>query len=575
MGNSDLQAAWDYHRRTNHSPASVQASVHWLDWANLPRPYKLYPTLPALPLPTERPESDLPALAAIASQGATRSKERTATLAELSTVLHYSAGVTKRLKFPGGEMDFRAAACTGALYHIDLYLACAELPGLAAGVYHYGPHDDALRLLRPGDPRAALLDACGGQEWVARAPASLIYTATYWRNAWKYRERAYRHAFWDSGTILANTLALAAAHELPTGVVMGFVDRALNRLLDLNPQKEVALLVAPLGYTPNPPPPSAGPIGPLELPTTPYSAAEVDYPAIRAIHTASSLSTPGDVQTWRRAAEASQSLDRSQEARAPHQTTGPSPEHGRQTGAQRQPEGSPSPMHESPRPIANAQDEGGEIPLPLRGRGTGAQRQGEGPPTPIETIIRSRGSARRFQRTPISYEALSTILSCATRGFEADYRAEPARALAECFLLVNAVEGLAPGAYRYPPGGDRLELLRPGEFRDAAGHLALDQQLAADAAVNVYFLAHVPGILETLGNRGYRAAQLDASVMAGKIYLAAYALQLGATGLTFYDDEVTRFFGPPAADRSPMFLVALGNPAPRHSAHPPPAYTDS
>ena len=126
-------------------------------------------------------------------------------------------------------------------------------------------------------------------------------------------------------------------------------------------------------------------------------------------------------------------------------------------------------------------------------------------------------------------------------------------------MLANAVEGLEPGAYRYVPGGEGLELLKPGDFRDIAGHLALDQELGADAAVNVYFLAHLPSLLGTLGNRGYRAAQLDASVMGGKMYLAAYALGLSATGLTFYDDEVTRFFGPRAADRSPMFLVALGS----------------
>jgi len=33
---------------------------------------------------------------------------------------------------------------------------------------------------------------------------------------------------------------------------------------------------------------------------------------------------------------------------------------------------------------------------------------------------------------------------------------------------------------------------------------------------------------------------------------------LGATGLTFYDDEVTRFFSPHAADKSAIFFVAVG-----------------
>jgi hypothetical protein len=77
------------------------------------------------------------------------------------------------------------------------------------------------------------------------------------------------------------------------------------------------------------------------------------------------------------------------------------------------------------------------------------------------------------------------------------------------------------------------------------------------------FLADLPPILERLGNRGYRAAQLEAAIRAGKIYLAAYAQRLGATGLTFYDDEVTAFFSPHAAGKSVMFLMALGQPARR------------
>ena len=43
------------------------------------------------------------------------------------------------------------------------------------------------------------------------------------------------------------------------------------------------------------------------------------------------------------------------------------------------------------------------------------------------------------------------------------------------------------------------------------------------------------------------------------MYLAAYAQRFGATGLTFFDDEVTEFFSPHAAGKSVMFLVALGH----------------
>jgi len=44
----------------------------------------------------------------------------------------------------------------------------------------------------------------------------------------------------------------------------------------------------------------------------------------------------------------------------------------------------------------------------------------------------------------------------------------------------------------------------------------------------------------------------------GKLYLGSYAHRLGATGLTFYDDQVTDFFSPHAKGKSVMFMVVIG-----------------
>ncbi len=125
---------------------------------------------------------------------------------------------------------------------------------------------------------------------------------------------------------------------------------------------------------------------------------------------------------------------------------------------------------------------------------------------------------------------------------------------------MHAVEGLTPGTYYYRRADRSLELLREGSFRGAAGRLGLGQELPADAAVNVYSLASVPPLLARFGNRGYRAAQLEGGITGGRLYLAAYAQRFGASGLTFFDDEVTEFFSPHAAGKSVMFLVALGHP---------------
>jgi len=177
-----------------------------------------------------------------------------------------------------------------------------------------------------------------------------------------------------------------------------------------------------------------------------------------------------------------------------------------------------------------------------------------------DVIIR-RGSARAFAREPISFEQLSTTLDRAITSLPADFLDPPGVLLNDVYLIVHAVEGIPPGKYVYHPKEKILELLEEGEgdFRRRAGHLGLGQSLPADAAVNVYFLLDLEPILERFGNRGYRAAQLEAGILGGRLYLAAYAQGFGATGLTFFDDDVTAFFSPHARGKSVMFLVALGH----------------
>ena len=141
----------------------------------------------------------------------------------------------------------------------------------------------------------------------------------------------------------------------------------------------------------------------------------------------------------------------------------------------------------------------------------------------------------------------------------ADFVDPPGATLLDLYVIAHAVDGLAPGTYHYRRDDGSLELLREGSFRPAAGRLGLTQELPADAAANVYCLTDLSTVLRQLGNRGYRAAQLEGGITGGRMYLAAYAQRFGATGLTFFDDEVTEFFSPHAAGKSVMFLVALGH----------------
>ncbi|MBI2880696.1 MAG: dehydrogenase, partial [Candidatus Tectomicrobia bacterium] len=181
MNNRDLEQTWKYHNATKHSRESIRADPHFLDWENQPFPFKVYPDLKPIPLPTEVPAPQGEALATLSADATEPAGPCIPGLGVLGHLFLLSAGITKKFTYPGsGEMYYRAAACTGALYHIDLYLVCGDLPGLEAGVYHFGPHDFSLRGLRRGDHRPRLIRASGGEPSVRRSPAVLVSATTYW-----------------------------------------------------------------------------------------------------------------------------------------------------------------------------------------------------------------------------------------------------------------------------------------------------------------------------------------------------------------------------------------------------------
>ena len=532
MKNRELEAAWAYHNGTKHSYQSVYTSPHYLDWETQPIPFKIYPKLGPLPLPQHLSSSGLAALAAISAGGGQADVASIPNLEALAEIFYLSAGITKRRKYPGGEILFRAAACTGALYHIDLYLVCGDLQGLAAGVYHFGPHDFALRRLRAGDYRAVLGHASGGEPATVIAPAILVCASTYWRNGWKYQSRAYRHCYWDNGTILANLLAVAAARNVTARVVVGFVDAEVSRLLGLDMEREGALALVPLGYGPALLPGASPEVEPIALETVPLSKQEIDYPAIRNMHEASSLESVGEVEAWREEKGGRPALS---------VTEGP---------VLRVAEG---PVLS----VAEGTKAEGKI-FPIRPAGDDEIARDT-----IEEVILRRGSTRRFSRESISFEQLSSMLYRATRGIPADFLERDSPPLNDLYLVVNAVDDLPSGAYVFHRDRLALELLKEGDFRREAGHLGLGQEIPADASVDIFFLTGLDAVLERFGNRGYRAAQLEAGITGGKLYLSAYAQRLGASGLTFFDDDVTEFFSPHAKGKSVMFLVALGKSAKR------------
>jgi SagB-type dehydrogenase family enzyme len=428
-------------------------------------------------------------------------------LTELAELLYFTAGLTRKYRF-GSELHYmRAASATGALYPIELYVIAGDIAGLEAGVYHFDPLGFQLSRLRKGDYRIKLAAASNAS--VATASATIAFTSFAWKNAWKYEARSYRHWFWDGGVIAANLLAVSASIGLPTQIIESFVDETVNLLLGLQDGKEATIFLSPVGLgRPAPTDRSLKEIDPISPTVLPLSTEETHYAGIWEAHRASLLQDREEIHKWRNA-----------QFPAPHLP------------------GNTYPMFPLARPVTDAAN---------------SRRLGE--------VILQRGSTRRFARSPITLSQLSTILRTSTGPITRDYLQDGDN-LIETYLIANAVEGLASGSYFYAGEQKTLEQLKRGEFRQMSAYLSLGQPLFGDASVAFFLMTRLRDVLRSLGNRGYRAAQLEGGIVAGKIYLSAYSLGLGASGSTFYDDAVTEFFSPHSKEKSTMIAVGLGVPA--------------
>ncbi len=399
----------------------------------------------------------------------------------------------------------RAASATGALYPIELYIVSGKLPDLDAGVYHFDPLDFALTRIREGDYRREL--AAASDNSVASAPLTIIFSSLAWRNSWKYEARSYRHWYWDGGVIVANTLAVASTMHQPTSIVTGFVDVLVNNLLGLEDRKEASILLMPLGLTStqrsiqNSPSVSMGKIRPK---TRPLSKDEVDYPIMWELHEASMLTKQDEMDSWR-----------------------------------------------SKRLVRNEPSKPAGKLFPLENNPVDTRRK-------LSQIILQRGSARKFAKASISFEQLSNILRISNAHLPVDYsNGEP---LLDIFFIANMVDGVPSASYLYHPEQEAIERLKIVESRWTSAYLSLQQSLFGEASAVFFLMADLEGFLSRLGNRGYRVAQLEGGIIAGRIYLVSYALGLGASGSTFYDDAVTEFFSPAGEGKSPMIEVAVGVP---------------
>lgn len=548
ISNQDTRSLFDYHQATKHTYHSVRAKAHALDWSNQPVPFRTYEGAPVTLL---SPQPGFPNTGTFEAMGAlgggtggaaeNDSEDREPIRLDakcLSRLLWHSMAISAWKKVPGAgdRYSLRVNPSSGNLHPTETYLALTGFTGLDDGLYHYRADRHALELRSRGAWTQHMAQALL-IPWAAKPSLIIGLTSIFWREAWKYRDRAYRYSCHDLGHAMMSLLLAARALGLPGGAITHFSDSRLTSALGLTGSDEAPMIFLVFG-----PKIPAGQVSGLSreifagVPNE-LSQEEVPYELLLRIHRSTILADPVGLPPNTSSANA--------------------------TIADRQPI------------------------LPDLSRSPARD-------TSLAAIARRRRSALDFdaRTTPMERSELEQLLDFATRDWLADWRgnfggeittAGKGADFVSLYLYVHRVRGCDPGVYRWDSYSQKLELLHSGNVQRVAAYLSLEQTLAGNACFTVSMVAELAKAARIFGNRGYRYVHFEAGAIGQRLYLGSEALGWNATGIgAFYDDDVHRYLGfleeadgsvsstLDAAERAT--LVQLGSPTNRLA---PPQHKDS
>jgi SagB-type dehydrogenase family enzyme len=218
-GASELESVLRYHERTKHHFHRFAAGPGQLDWENQPDPFRRYAGAPLTALPLLAADVS-PAYDDLFTPGAVRAQPLT--LGSLSRLLEYSLALSAWKQAGATRWALRANPSSGNLHPTEAYVLIGGIPELGAlpGLFHYAPLEHGLE--RRAD--------CGF------IPNTLLVglSSVYWREAWKYGERAFRYCQHDVGHAVGALRIAAAALGWSARVLDDVADETIEALLGLD-----------------------------------------------------------------------------------------------------------------------------------------------------------------------------------------------------------------------------------------------------------------------------------------------------------------------------------------------------
>ena len=273
----------EYHELTKHSVESLRRTQHYLDWANMPNSFRHYEGVPILDFPADPPIPQISALEVL--EGKTGNTSARDGAGFLSRLMFYSASISasKRVSSTGDTYALRVNPSSGNLHPTEFHFCTDGLVDWSDGLYHYRPSSHMAEQRAIGDFGWKLINTS--------APLVFVLTSIAWREAWKYRDRAYRYCLHDIGHAW-QALTLAARSIGCESFALGHFsdDRVAERCL-LSQDEWPMLIIGIHGASI--PVRRLDPVETILFGGQPnrLSEEQVPYPLIERIHAATKLNT--------------------------------------------------------------------------------------------------------------------------------------------------------------------------------------------------------------------------------------------------------------------------------------------
>lgn len=186
----------------------------------------------------------------------------------------------------------------------------------------------------------------------------------------------------------------------------------------------------------------------------------------------------------------------------------------------------------------------------------------------LREAIENRRSTRKYSQRTLTVEELSYLLWC-TQGVKevipgsATFRTVPsagARHAFETYLLVNNVEDLQRGIYRFLALEHKLlQINTAPNIADEITEACFGQVFVKRSAVTFIWTAVPYRMKWRYGERGYRYMHLDAGHVCQNLYLSAESIACGVCAIAaFSDDDMNRLLKVDGENQFVIYLATVG-----------------